>query len=227
MVRGGVPRPLSPPRSGGRAPRGRVRSRASALPSVPGARPLLRHGPPLDPAGRSGRASRRSRLLRSAPRPRAAAGPPYAPGPRRHAGPSLSGLVVPDGRQLLHELRLLPHGAENRAVIEEIERVLQPGGASSADTFGRDHVLARLVSEERCSRGGKEYRIRRSWDSSTSASRRRSRSAGPAPRRFSARASGPYSADELVAMLDTRGLRVGSVWGDFDESPVGARIRRG
>ena len=58
--------------------------------------------------------------------------------------------------------------SENRAVIEEIERVLRPGGAFLCDTFGRDHVLARLVSEERCSRSGKEYRIRRSWDPSTS-----------------------------------------------------------
>src|SRR5438034_1390600 len=52
--------------------------------------------------------------------------------------------------------------------LEAVERVLQPGGAFPCDTFGRDHVLARLVPEERRSCGGKEYRIRRSWNAKTS-----------------------------------------------------------
>jgi len=111
--------------------------------------------------------------------------------------------------------------AENRAVVGEIERVLQPGGAFLCDTFGRDHVLARLVPEERCSRGGKEFRIRRSWDPSTSRLEKEIevRRAGSSETfRESVRA---YSLEELVAMLEKAGLRIASVWGDFDESPVG------
>ncbi|HKD19895.1 MAG TPA: class I SAM-dependent methyltransferase [Thermoanaerobaculia bacterium] len=111
--------------------------------------------------------------------------------------------------------------SENRMVVEEIERVLQPGGAFLCDTFGRDHVLARLVPEERCSRGGKEYRIRRSWDSSTSRLEKEIEvcQAGSSETfRESVRA---YSPAELIAMLERAGLCIGSVWGDLDESPVG------
>jgi len=111
--------------------------------------------------------------------------------------------------------------AENRAVVEEIERVLLPGGAFLCDTFGRDHVLARLVPEERCSRGGKEYRIRRSWDPATARLEKEievRRGGSSETFRESVRA---YSPDELVAMLERAGLCIASVWGDFDESPVG------
>jgi len=111
--------------------------------------------------------------------------------------------------------------SENRAVIEEIERVLRPGGVFLCDTFGRDHVLARLVPEERCSRGGKEFRIRRSWDPSTSRLEKEIevRRAGSSELfRESVRA---YSPEELVALLERAGLCVASVWGDFDESPLG------
>jgi SAM-dependent methyltransferase len=37
---------------------------------------------------------------------------------------------------------------DNVAVVTEIERVLAPGGRFLCDTFGRDHVIARLVREE-------------------------------------------------------------------------------
>jgi len=110
---------------------------------------------------------------------------------------------------------------ENTAVIEEIERVLRPGGAFLCDTFGRDHVLSRLVPEERRACGDKEYRIRRSWDASTFRLEKEIevRSAGSSETfRESVRA---YAPDELVALLERAGLRVGSVWGDFDESLLG------
>ena len=111
--------------------------------------------------------------------------------------------------------------AENTAVVEEIERVLGPGGAFLCDTFGRDHVLARLVPEERRSCGDKEYRIRRSWDAGTARLEKEIevRRAGSSEIfRESVRA---YAPNELVALLEGAGLRVASVWGDFDESPLG------
>jgi SAM-dependent methyltransferase len=110
---------------------------------------------------------------------------------------------------------------ENTAVIDEIERVLRPGGAFLCDTFGRDYVLSRLVPEERRACGDKEYRIRRSWDASTFRLEKEIevRRAGSSETfRESVRA---YAPDELVALLERAGLRVGSVWGDFDESPLG------
>jgi SAM-dependent methyltransferase len=111
--------------------------------------------------------------------------------------------------------------AEDVAVVAEIERVLQAGGAFLCDTFGRDHVLARLVPEERRSCGEKEYRIRRSWNADTARLEKEIevRRAGSAEIfRESVRA---YSTDELVALLEGAGLRVGAIWGDFDESPIG------
>ncbi len=110
--------------------------------------------------------------------------------------------------------------AEDLAVVAEIERVLAGGGAFLCDTIGRDHVLARLVPEERRSCGEKEYRIRRTWDAARSRLEKEIevRRAGSSEIfRESVRA---YSADELVALLEGAGLRVASVWGDFDESPL-------
>jgi ubiquinone/menaquinone biosynthesis C-methylase UbiE len=111
--------------------------------------------------------------------------------------------------------------AENTAVIDEIERVLRPGGGFLCDTFGRDHVLSRLVPEEYRACGDKEYRILRSWDAATSRLEKEIevRRAGSSETfRESVRA---YSPDELVSLLNRAGLCVASVWGDFDESPLG------
>jgi ubiquinone/menaquinone biosynthesis C-methylase UbiE len=59
------------------------------------------------------------------------------------------------------------HEMDNVAVVSEIERVLAPGGRFLCDTFGRDHVIARLVREESRSTGEREYRIRRGWNPET------------------------------------------------------------
>ena len=53
---------------------------------------------------------------------------------------------------------------DNVAVVAEIHRVLAPGGRFLCDTFGRDHVIARLVEEENLSTLEREYRIRRWWN---------------------------------------------------------------
>jgi SAM-dependent methyltransferase len=111
--------------------------------------------------------------------------------------------------------------AENTSVVEEIERVLVAGGAFLCDTFGRDHVIARLVPEERRCCGDKEYRIRRSWDAASSRLEKEievRRGGSCEIFRESVRA---YAPNELVALLEAAGLRVGAVWGDFDESPLG------
>ncbi|HYX19635.1 MAG TPA: class I SAM-dependent methyltransferase [Thermoanaerobaculia bacterium] len=110
--------------------------------------------------------------------------------------------------------------AENTAVVAEIERVLRPGGAFLCDTFGRAHVLARLVPEERRDCGGKEYRIRRSFDAGSARLEKEievRRGGSCETFRESVRA---YAPDELAALLEGAGLRVQSVWGDFDESPL-------
>ncbi|MFN2387814.1 MAG: methyltransferase domain-containing protein [Thermoanaerobaculia bacterium] len=105
---------------------------------------------------------------------------------------------------------------DNVAVVTEIERVLDSRGRFLCDTFGRDHVLARLVPEESRITSEKEYRIRRWWNAETSRVEKEiavRRGGSTETFRESVRA---YTADELCAMLAGAGLRVESMWGEFD-----------
>lgn len=110
---------------------------------------------------------------------------------------------------------------ENVAVVGEIERVLEGGGAFLCDTFGRDAVLTRLVPEEHRFCGDREYRIRRWWNAGSARLEKEievRRAGSTEIFRESVRA---YTADELVALLQGAGLRVEATWGDFDAAPVG------
>jgi ubiquinone/menaquinone biosynthesis C-methylase UbiE len=115
---------------------------------------------------------------------------------------------------------------ENVAVVAEIERVLQSGGAFLCDTFHRDYALARLVPEERRSCGDREYRIRRIWNGQSARLEKEievSRAGSTEIFRESVRA---YTPDELVALLQGAGLQVEATWGSFDAAPVGPESPR-
>ena len=110
---------------------------------------------------------------------------------------------------------------DNLAVVREIERALRPGGRVLCDTFGLAHALSRLIPEERRNTGGREYRIRRGWDSHTRRIEKEievRRGASTETFRESVRA---YTREELTNMFETAGLVVESTWGDFDGSPSG------
>jgi ubiquinone/menaquinone biosynthesis C-methylase UbiE len=116
--------------------------------------------------------------------------------------------------------------SENVAVVAEIERVLESGGAFLCDTFGRDAVLARLVPDEHRSCGDREYRIRRWWNAQSARLEKEievRRAGSTEIFRESVRA---YTADELVALLQGAGLRIEATWGDFDSAPVGPNSPR-
>jgi SAM-dependent methyltransferase len=109
--------------------------------------------------------------------------------------------------------------ADNRAVVGEINRVLRRGGSFLCDTFGLDHVLARLVGEEKRSTGDREYSIRRRWNVETRRIEKEievRRDGSIATFRESVRA---YTRDELTGLLESAGLVVEAVWGDFDGCP--------
>lgn len=109
---------------------------------------------------------------------------------------------------------------DNVAVVTEIERVLLRGGKFLCDTFGREHVLARLVPEENRSTADRQYRIRRWWDPETQRVQKEievRRGGSTETFRESVRA---YAPDELIEMFREAGLEVESVWGDFDGSPL-------
>jgi len=110
--------------------------------------------------------------------------------------------------------------AENQAVVAEIERVLEAGGAFLCDTFNRDAALARLVAEERRSYGDREYRIRRWWNAQSARLEKEidvRRAGSTEIFRESVRA---YTCGELVALLEGAGLEIEATWGDFDAGPL-------
>jgi ubiquinone/menaquinone biosynthesis C-methylase UbiE len=110
---------------------------------------------------------------------------------------------------------------DNVAVVTEIERVLAPGGRFLCDTFGRDHVIARLVREENRSTGEREYHIRRGWNPETRRVEKEievRRGGSTETFRESVRA---YTADELTGVFRGAGLAVEATWGDFEGGPAG------
>lgn len=116
--------------------------------------------------------------------------------------------------------------ADNMAVVGEIERVLEPGGRFLCDTFGRDHVISRLVAEESRSTEEREYRIRRWWNGQTRRVEKEievRRGGSTMTFRESVRA---YTAEELCAMFREAGLAVEQAWGDFEGRPAGSDAPR-
>jgi SAM-dependent methyltransferase len=110
---------------------------------------------------------------------------------------------------------------DNAAVVSEIERVLARGGRVLCDTFGLEHVRARLVPEESRAGSGREYRIRRWWNADLRRIEKEitvARGGSTEVFRESVRA---YTAPELTCIFEAAGLRVEATWGDFDGRPVG------
>jgi len=116
--------------------------------------------------------------------------------------------------------------ADNLAVVQEIERVLAPGGRFLCDTFGRDHVVSRLVPEESRSTPEREYRIRRWWNAQTRRVEKEievRRGGSTMTFRESVRA---YTAEELCRMFRQAGLTIEQTWGDFEGGSPGSDAPR-
>jgi SAM-dependent methyltransferase len=110
---------------------------------------------------------------------------------------------------------------DNAAVVGEIARVLSRGGRVLCDTFGREHVLARLVPEESRTGDDREYRIRRWWNAESKRVEKEievRRGGSTAIFRESVRA---YTSEELSGLFESAGLEVEDTWGDFDGRPAG------
>ncbi len=104
---------------------------------------------------------------------------------------------------------------QNFRVLEEIVRVLAPGGRFLIDLFNREHVLANLVPAETRREGGREIAIERRFDASTQrVNKRIAISEGGATETFleSVRA---YSKDEVTIGLRWAGLNATAIYGDF------------
>ncbi len=112
---------------------------------------------------------------------------------------------------------------QNFQVLEEIERVLAPGGRFLIDLFNREQVIKNLVAEETQERGRYRAVIERWFDPSTERVNKRihlhvrddSEKPGETIRTFleSVRA---YRPDEVTIGLKWAGLEVESLYGNFE-----------
>ena len=108
------------------------------------------------------------------------------------------------------------HERENFQVLEEIVRVLAPGGRFLIDLFNRDRVLANLVAEEEQEVGGRRVEIRRWFDDTNQRVNKRItiHGDGGAPQSYleSVRA---YREEEVTIGLRWAGLDVDATYGGF------------
>ncbi len=110
---------------------------------------------------------------------------------------------------------------ENFQVLEEIVRVLAPGGRFLIDFLNRDRVLADLKSHEIQEIRGRRVEIERWYDEETRRINKRMHLAGPADSEAgtyleSVRA---YSRDEVTIGLRRAGLKVDALFGNFSGEP--------
>jgi SAM-dependent methyltransferase len=109
---------------------------------------------------------------------------------------------------------------ENFRVLEEIVRVLTPGGRFVIDFFNRDRVLAELRPRETVVEDDRRVDVERWYDPAACRINKRItvRRQGAAPRTFleSIRA---YSGDEVTSGLAWAGLELTDLYGDFQGAP--------
>lgn len=105
---------------------------------------------------------------------------------------------------------------ENFRVLEEIVRLLAPGGRFMIDFLNRELVLAELKPRESQTIGGRDVAIERWYDPATRRINKRMRLAasGGRPTTYleSVRA---YSSDEVTIGARWAGLEVDALYGDF------------
>ncbi len=120
---------------------------------------------------------------------------------------------------------------QNFRVLEEIERVLAPGGRFLIDLFNREQVVANLVTRETQERGGFRVEIERWFDEATERVNKRMRlesAAGPAavPTAPASKATEAaptflesvraYRPEEVTIGLKWAGLEVDALYGNFE-----------
>jgi SAM-dependent methyltransferase len=116
---------------------------------------------------------------------------------------------------------------QNFLVLEEMARILRPGGRFLLDLFNLDHVLVNLIPRENRTLGGRRVTIERWFDRESRRVNKRIqiRSARGLGRSFleSVRA---YREEEVRIGLRWAGLEVEHLYGDFEGEPYGRESPR-
>ncbi len=108
---------------------------------------------------------------------------------------------------------------ENFRVLEEIVRVLAPGGRFLIDLFNRERVVAGLVPRESQDRDGRSVEIERWFDPATLRVNKRIRIRNDEGERTFLESVRAYGADEVMIGLRWAGLEVDEPYGNFRGDP--------
>ncbi len=115
---------------------------------------------------------------------------------------------------------------ENFRVLEEIARVLAPGGRFLIDLFNRDRVLAGLVPKETRELDGGIAEIERWFDRRTERVNKRIRIRGAGRERSFVESVRAYSEPEVTIGLRWAGLELDRLFGSFGGQAFGPQSER-
>lgn len=104
---------------------------------------------------------------------------------------------------------------ENFRVLEEMVRLLEPGGRFMIDFLNRERVLAELKARETRSIAGRDVAIERWYDTATRRINKRMRLASAGRSTTYLESVRAYSSDEVTIGARWAGLEVDALYGDF------------
>ncbi len=109
---------------------------------------------------------------------------------------------------------------ENFRVLEEVSRVLRPGGSFLIDFFNAAKVVQGLKAQETVERGGRTVDIERWFDAGAKRINKRIRIQDPGrPSRTFLESVRAYSAEEMECGMRWAGLVVDNLYGSFSGDP--------
>jgi SAM-dependent methyltransferase len=109
---------------------------------------------------------------------------------------------------------------ENQRVLEEVERILLPGGRLLIDLFNREEVIRALKPKETLNVAGRSVEIERWYDERTERINKRIRLAGSEyPFRTFVESVRAYTPEEVSGALALVGLEVIGRYGGFSGDP--------